>query len=406
MTPDISPEVAYVALLFGLFIVPKILLRWRIPAAITSLALGALAGPGLGLFQHDSTINLLSTLGIVALFLFAGLEVETDDLRREARVIGEHLVVRLAVLAIGAYAVASALEVDGRIAILVALAALTPSTGFILDSLPALGLSPETSFWVRTKAIASEIVALGAMFFTLQSATAEGLAMSSVALVAMIVILPVLFRAFARFIVPHAPKTEFAFLLMISVVCALITKKLGVYYLVGAFVVGTVAQRFRERLPAIASEKMLHAVEAFASIFVPFYFFRAGLVLRGADLTLQALLFGAVLLIVVVPLRLGLVALHRGLRLKEGLRQSLRVGVPMLPTLVFTLVIAQVLRDQFDAPAYIFGGLIIYALVNTVIPSFVFRTPTPEFEAPAAPPLDGAKTRNSRVPAAERSEIS
>lgn len=405
MTVDVSPEVAYVGVLFGLFVVPRILQRWRIPAAITSLALGALAGPGLHLFEHDSTIGLLSTLGIVALFLFAGLEVEVDDLRREARVIGEHLGVRLVALAAGSFALAATLGLDGRSAVLVALAVLTPSTGFILDSLPSLGLPSATSFWVRTKAIATELIALGTLFVTLQSATAKGLAISTAALVAMILLLPLLFRAFARFIVPFAPKTEFAFLLMISVVCALITKKLGVYYLVGAFVVGMVAQRFREQLPAMASEKMLNAIEAFASIFVPFYFFHAGLILHREDFSAAALGYGGFFLVVGVPLRLALIALHRRLRLGENLRESLRVGVPMTPTLVFTLVIAQILRERFNAPTYLFGGLIIYALVNTLIPSFVFRTPPPEFETPEVPPLEDEEGRGIPLPAEERERV-
>ena len=63
----------------------------------------------------------------------------------------------------------------------------------------------------------------------------------------------------------------------------------GVYYLVGAFVVGITAQRFRERLPAIASDQMLHAVEVFASFFVPFYFFSAGLHVRHEDFAGEAL---------------------------------------------------------------------------------------------------------------------
>ena len=38
---------------------------------------------------------------------------------------------------------------------------------------------------------------------------------------------------------------------------------------------------------------MIHAVEMFASFFVPFYFFYAGLTLRTGDFTLGALLLGA-----------------------------------------------------------------------------------------------------------------
>jgi Kef-type K+ transport system membrane component KefB len=139
----------------------------------------------------------------------------------------------------------------------------------------------------------------------------------------------------------------------------------------------------------MASEKMLTATEAFASIFVPFYFFHAGAALRRADFTIEALLFGLAALAVFVPVRLGLVMLHRKIRFGESARQSLRVGVPLLPTLVFTLVIAGILRERFQMPPYVFGGLMVYALLNTLIPSFVLRAPTPEFEMLDAPQLPG-----------------
>ncbi|OYV72901.1 MAG: hypothetical protein B7Z74_04760, partial [Deltaproteobacteria bacterium 21-66-5] len=73
-------ELDYVALLFALFVVPRVLQRFRLPSAVTSVALGALAGLGLGLFESDPTVRLLATLGIVALFLFAGLDVEFNAL--------------------------------------------------------------------------------------------------------------------------------------------------------------------------------------------------------------------------------------------------------------------------------------------------------------------------------------
>jgi hypothetical protein len=56
----------------------------------------------------------------------------------------------------------------------------------------------------------------------------------------------------------------------------------------------------------------------------------------------------------------------------------------MLPTLVFTLVIAEILRDQFLVPRSIFGGLIIYTLVNTLIPGFALRLPPPELQVRSA----------------------
>jgi Kef-type K+ transport system membrane component KefB len=386
--PAFSPELSYIVLLFALFVVPRYLQRYRLPSAVTSIALGALAGMGFGLFTQDATVDLLATLGIVALFLFAGLDVEFAELRREAPVLAQHVVVRVVTLVAVAYGMGALLGLPARPAILVGLALLTPSAGFILDSVAGWGLGEREIFWVKSKAIASELVALAALFVTLQSETLAQFAVATVVLVALIAVLPFVFRLFAARIVPHAPKSEFAFLLMVAVIAAFATRRLGVYYLVGAFVVGVTAQRFRERLPALASEQMLHAVEVFASFFVPFYFFRAGLHLRRADFGIDAVVVGVAFLGLLLPLRFVLVALHRRLALGERLAQGLRVSVPLLPTLVFTLVIAEILRDRYDVARAVFGGLILYTLVNTLIPGFALRIPPPPYDAPHVPALE------------------
>jgi Kef-type K+ transport system membrane component KefB len=386
-SPGLGRELDYVLLLFALFVVPRVLQRFRLPGAVTSVALGAVAGMGLGLFQGDATIHLLATLGIVALFLFAGLDVEFRELRAEAAVLTQHIVIRIVALAAVAAAAAAAFGLGWRPAVLVALALLTPSAGFVLDALGALDVTERERFWVRSKVIATELLALGVLFVTLQSTTLGRLALSTAILVALVALLPVVFRMFARWVVPFAPKSEFAFLLMVAVLAAFVTLRLGVYYLVGAFVVGITAQRFRERLPAIASEQMLHAVEVFASFFVPFYFFGAGLGLRGEDFSWAALLVGSGFVAALLPFRVAMVAAHRHVALGEPFRRGVRVAVPMLPTLVFTLVIAAILRDRFALPATLFGGLMIYAVVSTVAPGIVLRTPPPDFSSPHAPAL-------------------
>jgi len=254
-------ELDYILLLFALFVVPRFLQRYRLPSAVTSVALGMLAGMGLGLFLQDRTVGLMATLGIVSLFLFLGLDVDFPQLRSEAPVLVQHMAIGVGALAGVATLVHYAVGLDWRPSLLTALALLTPSTGFILDSLASLDLTDGERFWVKTKAVATELVALAVLFVTLQSTTARSLATSTLLLVVMIMVLPLAFRLFAVRIVPFAPKSEFAFLLMVAVLCAFVTRWLGVYYLVGAFVVGITAQRFREHLPAFASEQQLHAVQ-------------------------------------------------------------------------------------------------------------------------------------------------
>jgi Kef-type K+ transport system membrane component KefB len=171
-------------------------------------------------------------------------------------------------------------------------------------------------------------------------------------------------------------------LLIVAIASAFITLRLGVYYLVGAFIVGITAQRFRESLPALASDKMIHAIEVFAAFFIPFYFFSAELHITREDLAPNALLLGGLMSLIVIPLRLASVIFHRRAALKETFKKSARVGVSILPNLVFALVIAVILRTKFGAKPEIIGGLIVCTIICTAITSFILKIPPPDFETP------------------------
>ena len=377
-----NPELTYLLLVVGLFVLPRGLQRFRLPGAITAFALGAVASIGFHAFHGDATIELFGTLGIVSMFLFAGLEVEVEDLRRGHRVLLQHVAVQLALVAVGAFASVYFLGLEARPATLFALALFTPSTGFILDSMHSLGLSAEERYWVKANAIAAELVALAALFLIVQSADTGRLIFSALALVAMVAMLPHLFQFFDRLISPFAPRTEFTFLVLVALVCAYITRELGVYYLVGAFVVGVTAVRLRRTIPALSSERLMVGVELFASFFIPFYFFKSGLHLKSENFTLSAALMAAAILAIVVPLRVGRVALHRRWVLGEPWAVGARIGTAIVPTLVFTIVIAEILRDRFALSPVLFGALIIFTIVNTLIPGFLLRLPPSDFENP------------------------
>lgn len=374
-------DLSYVLLLFVLFVVPRFLQRYRLPSALTSLTLGV-AATALGLFQHDETIALLATFGIVALFLFAGLDVDLEALRPDVPVLIQHLVIWAATLAALAALAAWQVPLPARTAALVALGLITPSTGFILDSINLFGLSEGEQRWTKSKAIASELLALVVMFVALQSTSVRQLALSVGILLGLIVVLPPSFRWFAARIAPYAPRSEFAFLLMVAVVCASVTRRLGVYYLVGAFVVGLAARQFRARLPAMSSERMLGAVEAFASVFVPFYFFKAGQGITSEELDWRAVVLGLALLLGVSGLRVGEIILHRWLALREQPGKSVRVGLALLPTLVFTLVVADILREQPGVPPALIGGLVLYTVLVTLVPGLLLRLPPVDYDLP------------------------
>jgi Kef-type K+ transport system membrane component KefB len=383
-TGALPEDLGFIVLLFVLFVVPKALQRFRIPAAITSLVLGA-AAANLGWVQPSVALNLLSTFGIVALFLFAGLEIDAAEIRRGSRILVQHVLLWSLLMATTLYFATRFFGLDVRPATLVALALVTPSTGFILSTLGSFGLTEEERFAVKSKAVGSELVALAVLFFVLQTESVERFAFAVAALAGIVFIIPLAFRAFAANVAPYAPRSEFAFLLMVAVLCAWATRRLGVYYLVGAFIVGVAAQRFRERLPAMSSEKMIDALEAFGSVFIPFYFFVAGTHIEGEQLSWSALGLALVLLLVFVPLRVGVTVLHRRVSLKETLAAGRRVGVALVPTLVFTLVLVQILREAYAANETLLGALVMYTVLNTMLPALLLGAAPPSFEEPSAP---------------------
>ena len=368
-------ELVYLLLIFGLLVVPRWLQRFKLPGPITSLALGIGAMLLCGARTPDPVVVLLTTIGISSLFLFAGLEVDPAELRKGFRQLATHLVIRIATLTATAWLAWRFAGLAWQAAALLALALLTPSTGFILDTLERLGLNEEERFWVTSKAIAGELLALAALFFLLQANDALQLAASTSAMIALIVGLPLLFMALGRWVVPHAPGSEFSLLVMVGLVGAFVTFKLGVYYLVGAFIAGLAARLLQVRMPTLASPDNLHALRLFATFFVPFYFFHAGTGISREALSWQALGLGIAITVVVVPLRIAIVWLQRRALFGQRDGSNLRVAVALAPTLVFTLVLANILHARFGLPDVLFGALILYTVLNTMLPSLILHQP-------------------------------
>lgn len=372
---SINSEVAYLLLIVGLMVVPRLLQRWRLPAALSSFGMGMVAALFFAGAGSDPTVALLATLGISSLFLFAGLEIEVADLKRGRWALLGHLAVRCVALAAVVFIAMRWFGFGWQAATLLALALLTPSTGFIIESLPALGLNESERYWVRVKAISGEVFALLVLFFVLRSDSWSTLAWSTAALMLMLAGLPAVLLLFGRSVAPYARGSEFSLLVMVGVIAAYATNKLGVYYLVGAFLAGFVARQLRTRLPQLASDANLHAMRMFASFFVPFYFFYKGASVPTDALSLRAFAIGVALVAVVLPCRVGIVWLQRRPIKGESARASLRVAAALTPTLIFTLVLATILRERYGIDDALYGGLLWYAGASTLLPSLVLARP-------------------------------
>jgi Kef-type K+ transport system membrane component KefB len=371
----IPPQILYLVVIFTLLLFPKILQRFKIPAPLTCFALGIGVSLYTTEFIHDPTIGLLAILGLSSLFLFAGLEVDLHELKKGLGSILGHLLIRALLLLVCIWICMHYFNFSWQVASLLVLAVLTPSTGFIMDSLPSLGLSENERFWVTSKAISGELLALALLFVILKSDSYSSLASASGIILLIAFGLPILLTLLGRYVIPYAPGSEFSLLIMVGLIAAYLTKQIGVYYLVGAFLTGFVARQLRVRMPNLASDVNLHAIKLFASFFVPFYFFYSGMTVPSEALVLDALWLGLIISAILIPLRIGSITLQRVLVQKDNIKTASNVSIALTPTLIFTLVLATILHQRYGISEVLFGALLVYAALTTIIPSYLLVKP-------------------------------
>jgi Kef-type K+ transport system membrane component KefB len=363
--------VLHLAFVFGLLVIPRALQRFRLPAPLTCVALGIAASMYFRELVDEKVLPVVATLGIASLFLFAGLEVDLKELRQQVPRLSLYLLTSGVVLVAASWVAVRYLHMTWQPAALLGLGLFTPSTGFILDTLSHSGLDEDERKLVSINAIAAEIAALVVLFVDSQAGSMRTLGISSGILLLLLVLTPMLFLVLGKYVVPYAPGSEFSLLVMVGLICAVVSNALGVHFLVGAFVAGLVAGLLRDKMATLASGTNLQAVRLFSTFFVPFYFFKEGLEVPAGALVWRAVLYGVGLSLVALPIRIGKDWLEARYFAHRAARSGMRVAVALVPTLIFTLVVAEILHESFHISDTLFGGLLVYAAISTILPSFV-----------------------------------
>lgn len=374
MTSDLQ----YFILIAAILLIPKVLMRYGVPSGITAICLGVATGMGVEWFEGSQTLYILSTLGITSLFLFAGMEVEVPVLRKNYKFLLKSIGLSLFLIMITTVAIDYYFRLGTKASIVLALGLTTPSTGFILSSVHGYDLTNEVKDWIRNKSIAAEIVAILILFFTLQSESLDKLLLSLAVIVGMILILPYVFKVFLKKIAPFAPDSEMTFLILIAFFCGIITREIGTYYLIGAFIVGMVASQFHHFDENEQSTgKLLYSLQLFFGFFVPFYFFRAGHTISSMDFDWSGLAFGIGFLLIFIPLRYFTSFLPMRYLLNLGEREHRDVSISLLPTLIFGVVIALILKDEGVRNDAIVG-LVIYTVISSIVPALLIKRSPPK----------------------------
>lgn len=385
-------ELIDLGLICSLLVVPRVLQRFRIPAPLSCLIFGVAVMLAFTDRVHEASLVLFATLGISSLFLFAGLDVDLAMLRRHARSLIVFFLLYGTLLVSTGWAACHFGQLPWQESALMVLALFTPSTGFIVDSLKNFDLTEEVRSSVANIAIASEIIALTALFIIQQANNPQQMVMASLVLIGLLFGLPFLFMVFGRWVVPYAPGCEFSLLVMVGLIAAYVTYKLGVYYLLGAFLVGLIARLLRQRMPLLASESNLNAVSLFASFFVPFYFFKVGTSIPSDAISFASLGVGILITLGVAPIRLLAVWVLLRILFRQKKQAALTVSLLLTPTLVFTLVLAGILRERFHINPSYYGGFVLYAALSTLFPFFFLHQVAPKPVGPSNDDQEPAAT--------------
>lgn len=375
---SISIEYQYLLVLVFVLLIPKLLLRWRIPSGISALVMGSLCANFLGWFKDGQFILTLARLGITSLFLFAGMEIDLDDLKKEIKPLCKYLFQSLSIIVLTALGIYYILGVSFQISLIISIGIFTPSAGFILSSLKHYDLTEEEIFWIKLKAISKEIAAILTLFIALQMNNLTGLIQTKLIFVGLLIILPQIFKFYLKFVAPYAPKSEVSFLILMAFLLGVITKKLGTYYLVGAFAAGVVAGQFNHFVKSEQSKRIEDSLAAFYSIFVPFYFFSAGLIITESFFALNGFLLGIALAIIFIPLRIFSVVLSIKFFIKNFWQDRMKISMSLVPNLIFGLVVVEILKDRFNVESYILSALVVYTLIASVLPAIFFKKLPPE----------------------------
>jgi len=369
---EITTDLEYLAIFSLVLLLPKLLLKFKIPSGITALMIGIAFGVFDPSIKSDQLFRFLAQIGITSLFVFSGLEVDFKELKEDREYLLKYSVKSLLILGLITASLSHIFDLSVQIALILSLGIFTPSAGFIINSLHSFKLDEDQEYWIKSKAISKEVISIILMFVALQSDDLKVMGLSLAFFLGLFLVLPPIFKFFFKFISPYAPNSEVPFLVVLSLISGVISKELGAYYLVGAFIVGLIGARFKDDIFKDDEETIFKALSSFFNVFLPFYFFYAGLKLSFSEFNSEAILLGSIFLVVFIPLRILVNTTSIKYILNDLTKKPYEISLSLMPTLIFGLVIAGILKEKGVVDNKIIYALIFYTLVSSLLPSLIF----------------------------------
>ncbi|MGQ7786839.1 cation:proton antiporter [Nesterenkonia sp. K-15-9-6] len=386
------------------FLAPLLALatRRKIPDVVWLLLLGMLIGPfGLQLAEQTEAVGFLRELGMGFLFLLAGLEINTDQMRgRQGRAAALTWVICLA-LGIGAGLLVT--QGQTHVAIVFAIASTSTALGTLLPILKDSGAAGSLlGGATMLHGALGELGPIVAMSLLLSTRGTLGAAMVLVGFaVAAVVVVLVPHRLFTR--IPllgramavganTTMQTTLRFTVLVLLTLMLLTAVLELDVALGAFAAGMLLSAVLSGMAPEHGHTLVHKVEVIGfSFLIPVFFVTSGMGIDlGSVVSQWPMLLGFVAAILAVRglpvfLREQLTETHSGLRtVRERLALALyaSTGLPIIVA-VTQIAVSSGLIDEAVASVMVTGGAIT-VLVCPMLAQMV------EQGRPTAPSYDGA----------------
>ena len=368
--------VKFLIIISLLFFIPKVLFKLKkIPTSITEIFLGILLGilfPAF--FFIDDVIRVLGALGIITIFLVGGMETDLPYILKNKKYFLESILLQFILIIIVSIITFYIFKQTFQVSLIISLALMTPSAGFIFSLLTHSEESHESKKLIQSTVICLEILSLLLLLIFLNLGSIITIVIGIISILLIIFLLPIILQWLYEHMFKKIFGAEFSFIFVVALISAYITEWIGVHFIIGAFVAGIVSKQFLDKInnglwKMSPEHSITQSFVFFSHMFAPFYFFSIGLMFTLELLNLKTFLLALAAFIIVMGLRFLPSFIHHKFKGRKHY-QSINLSIIILPTLLFTFVITELLNTHFKLEKTIIGAILIYGILASTIPLF------------------------------------
>ena len=359
------------------------LIAYRInqSAVVGIILAGILVGPSLlGLVTYTDFVSSLANLGAIVLLFTIGLEFEVKEIAK----LKYFFIALLGVIVpwVGGFFLSKGFGYDFKAAVFIGTALTATSIAVTANVLKEMGkLQTDAAKAIIGAAVVDDILALLALSLS-ESLVSDSVrlwpimltAVKAVGFIALGIFIgkTLLVKMLSAFdkskLAEKYPESIFIFAMMVAFLYSITAELVGLSAIVGAFLAGASFAGVHLKQAAVFKQGAEHLQIIFAAIF----FISLGVIMDLHVVTASLLWFVAALTAVAIITKvIGCGGAAKMLGMKT--RESLTVGVGMIPRGEVAMIVALIGFNQKLIPQSTYSALILMALLTTVIPPIILR---------------------------------